>query len=154
MNYLLMVEHSAENLQFFMWYRDYTKRFAEAKASDTDLAPEWTEAMEIAAVAKIKKDAFEKARPSPQGPAGEMFKGTYFDRHDAPTTEISNPLGSPPPTASERTAQYAVSNATSYRTQAGEAFSALGKQPCTSCFPFPLSPRPGRDTLAALDRWG
>lgn len=42
MNYLVYIEYSAENLQFFLWYRDYVKRFNELPRSERTLAPEWT----------------------------------------------------------------------------------------------------------------
>jgi hypothetical protein len=42
MNFLKYIELSAENLQFFLWYRDYSKRFNELPASEKALSPEWT----------------------------------------------------------------------------------------------------------------
>lgn len=42
MNYLKYIELAAENLQFYLWVRDYTKRFNNLPASDRALAPEWT----------------------------------------------------------------------------------------------------------------
>ena len=39
MNYLLYIEFSAENLQFYMWYRDYVKRFTNLSAKEKSLAP-------------------------------------------------------------------------------------------------------------------
>ena len=42
MNYLVYIEHSAENLQFFLWYRDYLKRFDELPPNERALAPEWS----------------------------------------------------------------------------------------------------------------
>lgn len=42
MNYLKYVEYNAENLQFYLWYRDYCKRFSELPALQKVLAPEWT----------------------------------------------------------------------------------------------------------------
>lgn len=44
MNYLIYIEHDAENLQFFLWYQDYSKRFAEIPAGERALSPEWTAA--------------------------------------------------------------------------------------------------------------
>ena len=43
MNYLKFIEHAAENLQFWLWYRDYVKRFSELPANEQCLAPEWTD---------------------------------------------------------------------------------------------------------------
>ncbi|KAH6618816.1 hypothetical protein C7974DRAFT_37873 [Boeremia exigua] len=41
MNFLKYIELSAENLQFFLWYRDYSKRFKELPESEKVLSPEW-----------------------------------------------------------------------------------------------------------------
>ena len=41
MGYLLYVSHDAENLQFFLWLQDYTKRFHELPESDQALSPPW-----------------------------------------------------------------------------------------------------------------
>jgi hypothetical protein len=46
MDFLKYVEHSAENLQFFLWFKDYTKRFDQLPESESALSPEWTEAQE------------------------------------------------------------------------------------------------------------
>jgi hypothetical protein len=42
MNFLKYIELSAENLQFFLWFRDYSKRFNELPAGEKALSPEWT----------------------------------------------------------------------------------------------------------------
>jgi hypothetical protein len=42
MNFLKYIELSAENLQFFLWYRDYVKRFNALPESEKVLSPEWT----------------------------------------------------------------------------------------------------------------
>jgi hypothetical protein len=41
MNFLKYIELSAENLQFFLWYRDYSKRFNALPESERMLSPEW-----------------------------------------------------------------------------------------------------------------
>jgi hypothetical protein len=41
MDYLKYVSRDAENLQFYLWLQDYTKRFNELKASEKSLSPEW-----------------------------------------------------------------------------------------------------------------
>ncbi|KAK4151330.1 fumble-domain-containing protein [Chaetomidium leptoderma] len=79
MNYLLYVERSAENLQFFLWNRDYATRFAAAKTTDISLAPEWTQTMEDEAVARIRKEHAEKTRKAPKGVV-DFFKGTDFEK--------------------------------------------------------------------------
>jgi hypothetical protein len=42
MNFLKYIELSAENLQFYLWFRDYSKRFGELPASEKALSPEWS----------------------------------------------------------------------------------------------------------------
>ncbi len=79
MNYLIYVERSAENLQFFLWLRDYERRFAAADTADLALAPEWTRAMEDEAVARIRKTQAEKVRKM-SNPAVDIFKGTDFEK--------------------------------------------------------------------------
>lgn len=41
MDYLVYVEHSAENLQFFLWYRNYVRRWEKLSDAEKKLAPEW-----------------------------------------------------------------------------------------------------------------
>lgn len=84
MNYLIYIEHSAENLQFFLWHRDYTARFQQVPESERALAPEWTQAQEDEAVARIQKDASEKMRRAEPAdifrePA-DIFRGTDFEK--------------------------------------------------------------------------
>ncbi|KAI1747483.1 hypothetical protein F4782DRAFT_552058 [Xylaria castorea] len=133
MNYLIYIEHSAENLQFFLWYRDYVKRFCEAPASETALAPEWTPAMEEDAIVKIQKDAAGKVKKeSPM--AREIFKGTDFDK----TPEMlrvesrGDPFSTPPGSSAGDTISLSGSQATTYIGHTGDAFSAAGvKRPFT-----------------------
>jgi hypothetical protein len=41
MNYLIYVTHDAENLQFYLWLRDYTRRFNALPESEKALSPRW-----------------------------------------------------------------------------------------------------------------
>jgi hypothetical protein len=143
MNYLLYIERSAENLQFFLWYREYVKRFAGAKTSDLALAPEWTQAMEDDAIARIKKEQAEKARKPPKE-AADMFKGTDFERK----------ITSPPQTPSDPdyTPDFDTSKRASYRTRAVQAFSSAGiKAPCKRPPPPPFSRFPNLPPLSSHD---
>ena len=40
MDYLVYVEHSAENLQFYLWYQDYVRRWKALSADQRALSPE------------------------------------------------------------------------------------------------------------------
>src|SRR5687767_9816905 len=100
MNYLMYKEHSAENLQFYLWHQDYVERFHKAPASDLALAPEWTKAKEDEVSAMIKKEAHERVRNAPPVAAG-IFKGTDFEMKPAEsvTFDTPNPFATPPRTA-------------------------------------------------------
>jgi hypothetical protein len=41
MDYLVYVEHNAENLQFYLWYKDYVRRFDTLSEGEKVLSPEW-----------------------------------------------------------------------------------------------------------------
>lgn len=137
MNYLIYIEHSAENLQFFLWHKDYVKRFITADTSDIALSPEWTPSMEEDAVARVRKENADKRRREPEV-ATELFKGTDFEKqtHEAAG---ANPFNTPPRTpraASDADSTFTDSTAmpstsASYKTQANEAFQTAGaKAPC------------------------
>ena len=97
MNYLKYIEYAAENLQFFLWYRDYSRRFYELPERERQLSPEWTaeQAEEEAANAGAGK-------PQPKrldNVANEMFNGTDFATGaKAAENEKSNPFFTPPRT--------------------------------------------------------
>ena len=40
---MVYVSYEAENLQFYLWLRDYTKRFFSLPESEQALSPEWTQ---------------------------------------------------------------------------------------------------------------
>ena len=166
MNYLIYVERAAENLQFYLWHRDYVKRFQEASTTDTSLAREWTQDMEDEALARVQKDS--RKEPGPQsGPAADMLKGTDFedrtrgfedrtrghpatlgDGQQGPQVpaDESNPFHTPPRSAGqewpqgrpgENVSDYSASNAMSYRSQATDAFGAAGARlPCMMLDPW------------------
>jgi hypothetical protein len=161
MNYLIYVEHSAENLQFYLWYKDYVRRFSEAKTVDISLAPEWTQTMEDDTIARLRRDHVDRMKPEPQ--AAKIFKGTDFEKPRSerrPTeTSGSNPFSTPPRTpyreSSDRESDYAGSTpvssvpASSYRSQAADAFHHAGaKQPCTCSAHVPVPKKsPKNSTL-------
>jgi hypothetical protein len=142
MNYLVYIEHSAENLQFFLWFRDYQQRFENAQTSDVALAQEWTQAMEDDAIAKVRKINAEKMKPEPK--AAEIFKGTDFEKQgkDMPLQDMysPNPFNTPPRTpysATDVDSMYApssaVSSAATTACQVSTAFANAGvRQPCKS----------------------
>lgn len=103
MNYLIYIEHAAENLQFFLWYRDYAKRFSELPANEQSLAPIWS-----------AEQAEQDAQANPGGPplkqqvsaeTAAVFKGTDFAPPSTSVVEVKgNPFNTPPRTPNnERT---------------------------------------------------
>jgi hypothetical protein len=138
MNYLIYIEHAAENLQFFLWYRDYEKRFTEATTPDIALAPEWTRAMEEEAIARIRKEHVEKRNVVSQ--AGNIFKGTDFEKVSEVAIDNRDPFSTPPHTAGGDEAPPVLSGiqGSSIRAQAYDAFEAAGVRP-----PCKSSPAPG-----------
>lgn len=156
MNYLMYIEHSAENLQFFLWHRDYVARFRQVPECERDLAPEWTQAQEDETVARIQKDAAEKLRRGGPQPVGEIFRGTDFEK-PALQGSVSTVSGgsnddsfshfsTPPMTPRERDhdSLYTGSNAGSnlsggtaaYRSLAGDAYAAAGAEKPFTIQPF------------------
>jgi hypothetical protein len=55
MDFLVYVEHNAENLQFYLWYKDYVRRFEALPEKDRVLSPEWVP--EVAEPLNLGKDA-------------------------------------------------------------------------------------------------
>lgn len=97
MNYLVYIEHSAENLQFYLWYRDYLKRFNELPSNERALAPEWS-----AEQAEIDAQAVQ-GTPGPKqqisAETAAVFKGTDFAPPIASVVEVKgNPFSTPPRT--------------------------------------------------------
>jgi hypothetical protein len=91
MNYLKYIELSAENLQFYLWFRNYAKRFNDLPESEKALAPEWLPEQESETPARPK-------RVSPETAA--IFKGTDFANESKVTEgeKRNNPFSTPPHT--------------------------------------------------------
>ncbi|ROW13869.1 hypothetical protein VPNG_03516 [Cytospora leucostoma] len=148
MNYLIYIEHSAENLQFFLWHRDYMSRFQSAHTPDMVLAPEWTIEQQDACFTKLQKEHRDDLKRGPAGTA-EIFRGTDFEKRWAmgPKATVmekksghvfadSNPFRTPPMTPSGDSGSEFTRTTTattmSYRSQAQDAFAAAGiKAPFT-----------------------
>lgn len=95
MNYLKYIEHAAENLQFWLWYRDYAKRFSELPPNEKCLAPEWTVEQaeaENAANGNAPHPAPKKLSPE----TAAALSGTDFDLSNK--SRRGNPFNTPPRT--------------------------------------------------------
>lgn len=89
MNYLKYIELSAENLQFFLWFRSYTKRFDELPENEKALSPEWIEDTDIDTPVRPKQLSPETAA---------VFAGTDFATGNKTTDAEKNPFFTPPRT--------------------------------------------------------
>lgn len=98
MNFLKYIERSAENLQFYLWFRDYSNRFNQLPESEKVLSPEWTSEKTIETEIKSPPRAY-----NPE--AAVILQGTDFAndsnlRIDDPEKggNNSNPFFTPPRT--------------------------------------------------------
>ena len=88
----MYIEHDAENLQFFLWYRDYVKRWSELPEATRALAPEWTSEQ----AQHARHEAMNEKKLN--GQAAQIFKGTDFDPKTKKTVDTPNPFNTPPQT--------------------------------------------------------
>lgn len=146
LNYLIYIEHAAENLQFFLWFNDYVKRFNNLPAKEQALAPIWSAEKEGEQQESKEATDLQKQQVSPE--AAAAFKGTDF----APVTSVreinKNPFSTPPRSSRGDAESIAPSEAAwseggstlnvsrhtggSHHKQAAEAFETadLKWQPC------------------------
>jgi len=89
MNYLQYVEHSAENLSFYLWYRNYVERFDKLPASEKALAPEWSAAQMDN---EINQPARRKKTPAA---IATVLEGTEFVGTAPLASEKSDPFNDP-----------------------------------------------------------
>lgn len=112
MDYLLYIEHAAEHLQFFMWFRGYVQRFDSLPATEKTLAPEWTHQDQKNALEEWKKMQANIQKQQPQNAVNEVLKGTVFSK-EGPATVVhagvpyagfgsGNPFVTPPATSHGR----------------------------------------------------
>ena len=90
MNYLKYIEHAAENLQFYLWFRDYSARWEQLPQSERVLAPEWTQAQ---TAAEMAGNVARPKRTNAQVTA--LLKGTDF-AEGSPIVDRADPFNTPP----------------------------------------------------------
>lgn len=135
MNYLKYIEHSAENLQFYLWFRDYTARWDALPQSEKVLSPEWTRDQ-----AEAEFAANAPSRPKKMNhEVAAALKGSDFA--DAPKTTVSerDPFGTPSKSSHEDRSDYGSSHAhtfgaSTHESVADQAFQDAGLKwkPCKS----------------------
>jgi hypothetical protein len=157
MNYLKYIEHAAENLQFFLWFRDYSARFNDLADGERALSPEWTrEQVEAEATSAAQQTRTKHANVE----ASAILKDTSFDDgNSTQANERGDPFHTPPSASFDEsrggvTSEYGSSisgydtlvTSAKARGIAGQAFGDAGMkwQPCTPplllsyCIPIPM----------------
>lgn len=146
MNYLKYIELAAENLQFYLWLRDYTKRFNDLPSSDRALAPEWTGTQ--AEMERLGAESTAK-RLKISADTAAALKGTGLDSvpRIGDIEKPSSPFYTPPRTPSDEMRRYGTpsefddeksttwasqASTADVRKRAGEAYDEAGLKwrPC------------------------
>jgi hypothetical protein len=88
LNYLRYVEHSAENLQFYLWFRAYIKRFDTLPPSEKVLSQPWgaenpEAGPQVPKTPRSGKTTFD---------AAAILRGTDFDTPRTLVPEQTNPF--------------------------------------------------------------
>ena len=82
MNYLKYIEHAAENLQFYLWFYDYSARFNNLAEGERALSPEWTREQAEAEAASASQQTRTKHA---NAEVNAILKDTSFDDLGAAT---------------------------------------------------------------------
>lgn len=140
MDYMVHVEHSAENLKFYLWLQDYTERFNNLTESSKMLSPQY---IYVSPERNSPITMPLPAVPKRQSFANDVFKGTVFDSDPFRTPRTSD--------LSERPAIFSLpwsngripgrktpSPTKPHRTLAISAFAETGMRPPCNLSPFLL----------------
>lgn len=143
MDYVKYIEHSSENLQFFLWHRDYIARWETLQVSEKVLAPAWTpnladsDALSLFRPKRVPPQIMDVLKNTdfvdhPKGPVDPFYTppkaGSFEDKHDVQSVYGSS-FGDDKTLLS--------SNASGYRIAADHAFEDAGMKwkPCLYCQP-------------------
>ncbi|KAF1977821.1 hypothetical protein BU23DRAFT_564684 [Bimuria novae-zelandiae CBS 107.79] len=148
MNYLKYIELSAENLQFFLWFRSYTKRFNDFPNNEKALSPEWHSNSDTDAPTRAKCSNLE---------AAAIFKGTDF-ANDSRTSEAekTNPFFTPPQTPNSDLRRESGESMDSYEASIVSGLRTDHVQRTTNAFESaglkwkPLSVQPYREETSRI----
>lgn len=139
MNYLKYIERDAENLQFYLWFRDYKTRFANLPDSEKSLSPEWRNDLPHTDTAGYRSNIPSK-RMTPE--TTEVMKA-FDEEYGNKKLEEVNPFnGSRESTATNhdatstdtRAQSTTISTESGFSQKAQQAFEEAGLkwQPCLS----------------------
>ena len=137
MDYLVYIEYNAENLQFYLWYKDYVRRFNALDENKRALSPEWTP--ESADVPNLAKDSEKEPKKKAKR---ETIAGMMETGYDAKTatlfSEKENPTSPTRSTLKDNGSIVApsISDATTLAPSTAEVTAQAGLkwQPCTLTF--------------------
>ncbi|ATZ57015.1 hypothetical protein BCIN_14g02050 [Botrytis cinerea B05.10] len=132
MDFLVYIEHDAENLQFYLWYKDYVRRFEALSDYEKKLSPEWVpETTEPPALTKDaeKNEGRKRNPPMDISDFNDMadFEADVKSKDGQSRTNLSradSALGSP-------TAPSVLSNSTGGRSGEKPSQAGLKWQPFT-----------------------
>lgn len=129
MDFLVYIEHDAENLQFYLWYKDYIRRFEALSDHEKKLSPEWVpETTELPTVAKdAEKNEGRKRKPTIDISDYNDFDGNVKSK-DGNSRTISSRADS---AIISSTAPSILSDSTGRRSGEVLGQSGLKWQPCT-----------------------
>ena len=82
MDYLIYVERNAENLQFYLWYVDYVRRWDQVPAKDRVLSPEWQPEAAETLNLLMEKDRRSLVRSSVRSPVQSNFEKSIADEFE------------------------------------------------------------------------
>jgi hypothetical protein len=90
MDFLKYIEHSVENLQFYLWFKGYEKRFGVLQESERKLSPEWTQEQEESEAAAYRAQLKNKSLTTEAKDI--MMKQNLAGTGDVAETESINPF--------------------------------------------------------------
>ena len=135
MDYLKYVAFAAENLQFYLWFKDYSARFEKLPETERPLSTEWTKAQ----AEEAANSSNRISRTIVPSKVAQMLKDTDFaDGQPRSTFDKADPFVTPAKTPSleekrELSSEYASSStdgktqsSAEYRSNADHAFDEAG----------------------------
>ena len=101
MDYLVYVTHDAENLQFYLWLQDYTRRFNRLPESEKLLSPEWPVEDKTPDLSGISVGPRSSSKPGRQRGASSPLSTNESKKESSPRSMNKSKKGSFPRSTSE-----------------------------------------------------
>lgn len=153
MNYLKYIEHNAELLQFYLWFRDYEARFAALPESEMVLSPAWKGTQNEADAAGNEPDIAGLRHPDFAGSTQKVptAKADPFDTPDkTPSLEEEKREGMSSEYATSSSEGRTTRSGTTYQSVASSAFDDAGLKwkPCKCTFLLHSPADPSADSYS------